>query len=98
MVATEEHLRGAVDEIMPGVVADRRWLHQHPELGYKEFETAKFIAERLQSIGVEEIRTGVGGTGVTGLIRGGLGEGKVVGLRDDMDALPILVVKEVEYV
>lgn len=98
MVASQEHLRGAVDEIMPGVVADRRWLHQHPELGYKEVETAKFIAERLQSIGVEEIRTGVGGTGVTGLIRGGLGEGKVVGLRADMDALPILEENEVEYV
>jgi amidohydrolase len=83
---------------MPGVVADRRWLHQHPELGYQEFQTATFIEERLRAMGVEDIRTGLGGTGVTGVIRGRLGEGKVVGLRADMDALPILEENEVDYV
>ena len=97
MVAQLDRLRGDIDEIVPGVVADRRWLHQHPELGYQEHQTAAFVAERLQSIGVEEIRTGIGGTGVTGVIRGGLGEGKTVGLRADMDALPILEENEVEY-
>ena len=98
MAVSLDGIRGAVDEIMPGVVADRRWLHQHPELGYQEFETAKFVAERLRAMGIEDIRTGVGGTGVTGVIRGGLGEGKVVGLRADMDALPILEENEVDYV
>ena len=98
MVTGLEHLRGAVDEIMPGVVADRRWLHQHPELGYQEVETAAFVANRLEAIGIEDIRTGVGGTGVTAVIRGGLGEGKVVGLRADMDALPILEENEVDYI
>jgi amidohydrolase len=80
------------------VIADRRWLHQHPELGYQEFLTAKFVEERLRALGIEDIRNGVGGTGVTGVIRGRLGEGKVVGLRADMDALPILEENEVEYV
>lgn len=98
MAANLDALHAVVDEIMPGVVADRRWLHQHPELGYQEVETSAFIAERLAAMGIEDIRTGVGKTGVTGLIRGGLGEGKVVGLRADMDALPILEENTTEYV
>jgi amidohydrolase len=97
MVASEPRLRGDIDEIMPGVVADRRHLHQHPELGFQEFETAKFVAERLRSLGIEDVRTGVGKTGVTGLIRGGKGDGKVVLVRADMDALPIEELNEVEY-
>src|SRR4051794_23004031 len=84
--------------MLPGVVADRRWLHQHPELGYEEHETAAFVTDRLTALGVEDIRTGVGGTGVTGLIHGKLGAGKGVGLRADMDALPILEENEVDYI
>lgn len=95
MVATP--LKTDIDEILPGVVADRRHLHEHPELAFQEFETAKFVAERLEALGVEDIRTGVGGTGVTGLIRGTKGEGKVVLLRADMDALPILEENDVDY-
>lgn len=94
-------LHADVDEIMPGLVADRRWLHEHPELGMQEFETARFIAERLHALGVEDIRTGIGETGVTGLVRGtgtGPGAGKVVLLRADMDALPILEENDVEYI
>ena len=78
-----------VDEILPGVIADRRHLHQHPELAFQEYETAKFVAERLAAMGVEDIRTGINGTGVTGLVKGKSG-GKVVLVRADMDALPIL--------
>lgn len=95
VLATE--LRKDVDEILPGVIADRRHLHEHPELAFEEYETSKFVAERLASLGVEEIRTGVGGTGVTGLIRGGGGDGKVVMVRADMDALPILEENDVDY-
>ncbi len=98
MAVNLDNLNSIVDEIMPGVVADRRWLHQHPELGYQEFETAAFVAERLAAMGIEDIRTGVGGTGVTGVIRGGLGEGKVVGLRADMDALPIDEENTTDYI
>ncbi len=97
MVAATE-LRTDVDEILPGVIADRRHLHEHPELAFQEYETAKFVAERLSSLGLEDIRTGVGGTGVTGLIRGGRGDGKVVMVRADMDALPILEENQVDYV
>jgi amidohydrolase len=96
VVATE--FRKDVDEILPGVIADRRHLHENPELAFEEYETSKFVAERLASLGVEDIRTGIGGTGVTGLIRGGKGDGKVVMVRADMDALPILEENDVEYV
>jgi amidohydrolase len=96
-MVTAVEFRKDVDEILPGVVADRRHLHEHPELAFQEYETAKFVAERLASLGVEDIRTGVGGTGVTGLIRGGKGDGKVVMVRADMDALPILEENDVEY-
>jgi amidohydrolase len=89
--------RDEVDEILPGVIADRRHLHAHPELAFQEYETAKFVAARLESLGLEDIRTGVGGTGVTALIRGGRGRGKVVMVRADMDALPILEENEVDY-
>jgi amidohydrolase len=59
-------LRETIDEIMPGVVADRRDLHEHPELAYQEVRTSGIVAERLASLGVEEIRTGLAETGVTG--------------------------------
>jgi amidohydrolase len=98
MVSTEPRLRGDVDEILPGVVADRRHLHMHPELGFQEIETSRFVAERLRSLGVEDIRTAVGKTGITGLIRGTAGEGgKTVLVRADMDALPIEEENEVDY-
>src|SRR5690349_9132413 len=90
-----------IDEIMPGIIADRRYLHEHPELGFEEHETSAFVLERLRSLGVEEIRTDVGGTGLTGLIRGtgnGPGKDRVVLVRADMDALPITEENQVEYV
>ncbi|HWV24781.1 MAG TPA: amidohydrolase [Thermomicrobiales bacterium] len=90
-------IRDDIDEILPGVIADRRHLHQHPELAFEEHETAKFVVERLEQLGVEDIKTGVGRTGVTGLIRGRKGDGKVVMLRADMDALPILEENDVDY-
>jgi amidohydrolase len=96
-MVTVAEFRKDVEEILPGVIADRRHLHENPELAFEEYETSRFVAERLASLGVEDIRTGIGGTGVTGLIRGGRGEGKVVMVRADMDALPILEENEVDY-
>lgn len=96
MVTAPPALMREVDEIMPGVVADRRHLHQHPELGFQEFETATFIAERLRALGLDEVKTEVGRTGVVGILRGGK-PGKVVALRADMDALPIDEENDVEY-
>lgn len=91
-------LQDDIDEIMPGVIADRRHLHEHPELAFQEFETATFVAERLETLGVKDIRTGIAVTGVTGLIRGTKpGAGRTVLLRADMDALPIHEENEVDY-
>jgi amidohydrolase len=94
-----DQIRNDIDEILPGVIADRRYLHEHPELGFEERETAKFVVERLQALGVDDIRTDIAVTGVTALIHGTKeGAGKVVLLRADMDALPIVEENDVEYV
>lgn len=76
------------------LVAIRRELHQHPELGYEEHFTSELVARQLQRYGVDEIHRGVGKTGVVGVIRGaghakGQGSSRTIGLRADMDALPI---------
>ena len=96
MVTASPALAQDIDEILPGVVADRRHLHQYPELGFQEFETAKFVAERLRSLGLDDVQTEVGRTGVVGILKGGK-PGKVVALRADMDALPITELNEVDY-
>jgi hippurate hydrolase len=66
----------------------RRHLHQNPELGFQEVETARFVAERLRELGVDEVHSGIARTGVVAVVRG-RGEGPAIGLRADMDALPI---------
>ncbi|MGC4192715.1 MAG: amidohydrolase [Thermomicrobiales bacterium] len=100
MASATASLVADVDEILPGVIADRRHFHEHPELGFQEVETARVVAERLKALGVEDIRTGINGTGVTGLIHGtgsGPNAGKTILLRADMDALPIVEETDVEY-
>ena len=74
-------------EILPQVVAWRRDFHQHPELGLQEVRTAKVVAEHLRALGME-VQTGVAGTGVVGMLKGGK-PGPVVALRADMDGLPV---------
>ena len=78
-----------VAEFHADITAWRRQLHANPELLYDVHETAAFVAEKLKSFGVDEIVTGLGRTGVVGVIRGKGASDKVVGLRADMDALPI---------
>lgn len=68
----------------------RHYLHENPELDYKLDKTAKFVAEKLASFGINHIETGIAETGIIALIRGDGGEGPTIGLRADMDALPIL--------
>ncbi|MCL4306662.1 MAG: carboxypeptidase CpsA [Candidatus Thermoplasmatota archaeon] len=82
-----DKLRAEVLELEPELVDMRRRLHRNPELSYKEFSTSKFVADTLRKYGVE-VTEKVGGTGVTGLIRGTSGK-ITIGLRADMDALPI---------
>lgn len=67
--------------------AFRRDIHAHPELAFEEYRTAELVATRLEAVGVE-VHRGIGGTGVVGVIRGGRGL-RAIGLRADMDALPI---------
>lgn len=73
--------------VMPKVVAWRRDIHEHPELSGQEERTARVVAEHLRSLGLE-VRTGVGGHGVVGVLRGGR-PGRTVALRADMDGLPV---------
>ena len=84
-----------LDDVTVQVVADRRHLHAHPELGFEEYETSRFVATRLRDLGLE-VQTGIAQTGVVGLLRGGR-PGKTVLLRADMDALPIEELNDVPY-
>ncbi len=74
----------------PELTAFRRELHEHPELGFEEVYTSKRVAEALKLCGVDEIHTHIGKTGVVAVVRGKLGAGeRMIGLRADMDALPM---------
>ena len=77
----------AAQKVQPKVVAWRRDIHQHPELGNQEVRTAKLVADHLKKLGIE-VRTGVAKTGVVGVLKGGK-PGPVVALRADMDGLPV---------
>jgi len=78
-------------DILPKVKAYRKHLHMNPELSFQEFETAKFIESKLDEIGIEHKR--ISETGIVAIIKGDI-EGKVIGLRADMDALPITEVQD----
>jgi amidohydrolase len=80
-------IKTKVSEVEKKVIAWRRDIHEHPELGNREFRTAELIAKHLQSLGID-VKTGVGKTGVVGLLKGGL-PGPVIALRADMDGLPV---------
>src|SRR5256886_4186376 len=82
-------------KIEPEIIKTRREIHQRPELAYKEKATAKLVAEKLRGLGIE-VRTGVGGTGVLGILRGPM-TGRVVALRADMDALPIEETADIDF-
>ena len=80
----------AIAELVPDAQRWRRHLHANPELFYDVVKTADFVAERLREFGCDEVRTGVGRSGVVGVIKGRMGASKrTIGLRADMDALPI---------
>ena len=88
-------LLDAAWELGPEVTADRRYLHQHPELAFQEEHTARFVADKLRDLGIE-VQTGIARTGVLGLLRGAQ-PGKTVLLRADMDALPLEELNDVPY-
>ncbi|WP_297614892.1 M20 aminoacylase family protein [uncultured Roseicyclus sp.] len=76
-------------EMLPEIMGWRHHLHENPELLYEVHETAAFVAARLREFGVDQVVTGVGRTGVVGIIRGRGTSTRAIGLRADMDALPI---------
>jgi amidohydrolase len=78
------------------IVENRRWFHAHPELPFKEFETAKKIAELLRGYGISEVFENIATTGVVALIRGAR-PGLCIALRADIDALPVQETAEVPY-
>jgi hippurate hydrolase len=85
-------------ELLPEITAWRRDLHEHPELQFDTHRTSALVAEKLREFGCDEVVTGIGKTGVVGVIRGKSDRsGRVVGLRADMDALPIHEQTGVEY-
>jgi hippurate hydrolase len=80
------------------ITAWRRDLHAHPELLFDVHRTAATVAEKLKAFGCDEVVTGLGRTGVVGVIRGNRGQGsRVIGLRADMDALPINEANDLPY-
>ena len=83
----DQRIDDAAKSVEPKVIECRRDIHQHPELGNREFRTSKLVADRLKQLGIE-IRAPIAHTGVVGILRGGK-PGRVVGLRADMDALPV---------
>lgn len=92
----KERIKSLAQAYKQEVIALRRHLHAHPELSFKEYETAAFVAEKLKEIGITEIESKAT-TGWSALIRGKNPEKKVVALRADMDALPIIEANEVPY-
>ncbi len=91
-----QKIKSLSKESAADAVKTRRHLHQNPELSFNEHQTACFVADRLKDLGLEP-QEGVADTGVVALIKGRNPESRVVGLRADMDALPILEANDVPY-
>ncbi len=89
-------LRQKAGELSGELIEIRRQIHQRPELGFKEEKTSQLICQKLKDLGIR-FRAGLGKTGVAGIIEG-TGEGKTVGLRADMDAIPVQEETNIPYV
>jgi amidohydrolase len=87
-VDMSREIDAAAAKVLPQVIQWRRFLHEHPELSNREVNTGKMVADELRKLGIE-VRTGVAKTGVIGILKGGQ-PGPVIGLRADMDALPVV--------
>jgi len=96
MIASEK-IKQIAKGIHSTIIANRRHLHQHPELSFHEFETQKFVEQQLKSIGITDFER-VANTGIVALIKGKNPTKKVVALRGDMDALPITEENKTDYI
>jgi amidohydrolase len=88
LAAQHAAIDAVVERVTPAITELRHHLHQNPELGNREFETAALMARHLRELGFDDVQTEVAHTGVVGLLRGGR-PGPVVAVRADMDALPV---------
>ena len=91
----DQRIDAASKKVESKVIDCRRDIHQHPELGNRETRTSKLVADRLRELGIE-VKTPVAHTGVIGILRGGK-PGRVVALRADMDALPVVEQVDVPF-
>jgi hippurate hydrolase len=98
MVTQNTQIDKRVQPLLQDITAWRHELHQYPELEFDVHRTAEFVAEKLRSFGVDDVVEGIGKTGVGGVIKGEKNDsGMVVGLRADMDALPIIEDTQLQY-
>lgn len=91
-----EEIKKLAASVYPEVIGNRRYLHAHPELSFEEYGTCAFVKKALDALGIEW--KPVADTGVLAILKGDLALDKVIGLRADMDALPITEANELEYV
>ena len=91
----KEKILALSEKYEPEAIRDRHWLHQHPELSNQEFETTEYICRRLEETGIFYERPTP--TGVIAVIRGEGGHGRTIGLRGDIDALPIQELNDIPY-
>src|ERR1700694_3848323 len=91
----KEKIQQLSQDIFNEVVANRRHLHSHPELSFHEVETSVFVGKKLEELGLEYHK--MADTGLVALIKGDKPSDKVVALRADMDALPIIEANDVPY-
>ena len=85
-----------IKALQSDVVEWRRDLHAHPEIGFEEIRTSAIVAKKLREFGVDEVITGMAATGVVGIVHG-QGPGPTIGLRADMDALPMQEHNDLPY-
>ena len=91
-------IKNRLAEMLPEITEWRRDLHEHPEILFETHRTSAIVEEKLKAFGCDEVVGGIGRTGVVGVIKGKQnGSGKVIGLRADMDALPIHEQTGLEY-
>lgn len=92
----KDKVKNLAADFFEQIVAIRRHIHAHPELSFQEHETAAFVCQKLDQIGIS-YTNGIAGTGITAIIEGENPDKKIIALRADMDALPILEANEVAY-
>jgi amidohydrolase len=95
-MSIDSKIKRLAKEYASETIANRRYLHTNPELSFQEYNTARFVAQKLRDIGLTP-QEGIADTGVVAIIEGRNPESKVIGLRADMDALPIFEKNDVPY-